>query len=443
MEVRRRALRAALAAIAALAACGGATIAFAATSFSDPAGDNNAAPDVTSVTVAEATATSLTITVRVANHQSLPRDSWLNVWFDLDLNPNTGDEGDEALIQFFDDGGLRYFHWNGSELARRPTLDMSGTFAAGLFTLTLPTSTFESASTFGVLVVGARAQDIGGDEDLVATDFAPDGGAARGRYVAPGPSSFTDASGDHDAAPDVTRVQVADTKAGTIAFTIATPSHARLSPDNWVELDVDVDRRRSTGNGGVDVYVQLFRGRAFAGRWNATSEEFDTVRNAGVRGRSSNGVVTLEVPRRLLDDAARFDFYVLSGDSDVDEEQDFAMDIAPDGDAWWRYALANRPALRLIAGGATGLPARPRAGAAFTVVVPIRRSDTGRGLTAGSVACRVTVQGQRVASAGRIAGGAARCSLVVPAGARGAVAGSLTVRSGGKSVVTRFSFTIR
>jgi hypothetical protein len=441
MRPRRSSIGVAAAVAAAVGACALATIAFAAASFSDPAGDNNASPDVTSVTVTDSAASILTITVQVANYQTLPENSWLNLWFDLDSNANTGADGDEALVQYFGDGGLRVFRWSGSELVRRTVAELSGSFVAGVLTVTAPKSMFDNSTTFGVLVVGSRAQDVGADEDLVASDFAPNSG--RGRYAAPGPSSFTDAAGDHDAAPDMTRVRVADTKSGTITFTIETPSHGALSAGTWLELDIDVDRRRGTGDGGVDLYVHVSGGRVHVGRWNAGEREFAVLRNTAVRARNGDGVVTIDVPRRLLDDVAGFDFYFLSGDSAVDEEEDFAVDIAPDGESWWKYTLVNKAPLRLLAGAPRGIPARPRAGASFTIVLPVRRSDTSRGITSGTVSCNVRIQGQRVRASGRVTGGAARCSLVVPAGARGGVSGSMTVRSAGKSVATRFAFPIR
>ena len=68
--------------------------ALAAASFSDPPGDNNAAPDVTTVAVSETPDGNLTIAATLANYQALPANSWVNLWFDLDSNQQTGDAGD-------------------------------------------------------------------------------------------------------------------------------------------------------------------------------------------------------------------------------------------------------------------------------------------------------------------------------------------------------------
>jgi hypothetical protein len=415
-------------------------VALGAASFSDRAGDNNAAPDVTGVTVSESAEGILTVSVTVANYQALPVNGWVNLWFDLDNNPRTGDAGDEALLQHFDDGGMRFHRWVGSELVRRPATGMAGAFAAGVLTITLPRSALDSVPTFGVLAVGLRAQDDGDGGENVAADYAPDDG--RARYVSPGPLSTVDAAGDQDAAPDITDVAVSDTKAGRIRFAVATPSHTMLPPSTWIELDFDVDRRRSTGDAGVEAYVAYEEGEVYAARWSSDEDDFVQVRRSGVTARSAGGMVTFDVPRSFLAEVASFDFYFVSGDSTEDEDN--AIDFAPNGNRWWRYALANKPPLRLVAGAPRGTPTRPIAGRRFTVSVPVLRSDTARGVTSGSVACDVRIAGVRVSAAGRVRAGQASCSVSVPKSASGAgLRGSMTVRSGRASVTARFAFAVR
>lgn len=437
MRARPRAVVGLACACAGLALAAGA---FGAASFSDRAGDNNAAPDVTGVTVSESAEGILTVSVTVANYQTLPVNGWVNLWFDLDNNPRTGDAGDEALLQYFDDGGMRFHRWVGSELVRRPATGMAGAYAAGVLTITLPRSALDSVTTFGVLAVGLRAQDDGDGGENVAADYAPDDG--RARYVSPGPLSTVDAVGDQDAAPDITKVDVGDTKAGRVRFAVSTPNHVTLPPGTWIELDVDVDRRRSTGDGGVEAYVALEEGAVYAARWDSDEDDFVEVRRSGVTARSAGGVVTFDVPRSFLGDVASFDFYFVSGDSSDDEDN--AIDLAPNGNAWWKYTLAYKPPLRLVAGVPRGTPARPVPGRRFAVSVPVLRSDTARGITSGSVACDIRVAGERVGATGRARTGLASCSLLVPESAAGAtLRGSMTVRSGGKSVRARFTFAVR
>ncbi len=118
---------------AALAACAFvfAGVALSAGSYSDTLGDANAAPDLTSVTVAEPVAGSLQITVSVGNFQSLPTNSWINIWFDLDSDPTSGDSGDEALVRYLWDGVVELHAWNGSQLVEGPTAGDYGELQRG------------------------------------------------------------------------------------------------------------------------------------------------------------------------------------------------------------------------------------------------------------------------------------------------------------------------
>lgn len=410
-----------------------AGVGLAASSYSDGSGDNNAAPDIASVTVSESPEGVLTVVVGIGNYQVLPGTSLLDLWFNLDNNRQTGDEGDEALVEYSASGIVDFYRWNGREMVRRPATGMAAAFVAGTLTFTGPKSAFDNATSFGVLVVGQRSQKIF-DDEFVAVDWAPDLG--RSSYVAPGPLSFPDPAGDMDAAPDVTSVEVSDTKAGTITFAITTQNVTTLARDTRVDVWLDLDRRTSNG---AEAIVGFENGRAYALRWDPSEEEFIPVRGSGVRGRSAGGVVTLDVPRGSLDDPHRFSFYVQGADWDPDEETDTAIDLAPNGTAWWTYALANKPPVRLIAGEPYGSPAKPRPGKAFAVNVPVRRSDTGRGIASGRAICTVVAGGKKEPAKGTVRRGVAKCALVIPAGA-GAVRGSMTVLSAGKSVTVPFAF---
>ena len=61
--------------------------ALGARGYTDIADDTNAAPDITSLEIAEATPGVLTIRVSIANFQDLPGNSWVNLWFDVDSDP--------------------------------------------------------------------------------------------------------------------------------------------------------------------------------------------------------------------------------------------------------------------------------------------------------------------------------------------------------------------
>jgi len=417
-----------------------ASLAFGAATFADSPGDDNAAPDVTSVVVSEAPDGMLILVVSVGNYQSLPADSWFNFWFDLDSNPQTGDEGDEALVRYLADGGIDFYLWDGAELTERSPAGITGRYDAGVLTLTAPESAFGGLSAFGILAVSARAQAFA-ETEFIATDFAPD--RDRSTYTGPAAASFPDPSADQDAAPDITSVRVSDAKDGWISFAISTPNYATLPGEAVLILSLDLDNKASTGDNGAEGLITAIGGEVQLERWDAQAQEWvgDPLPTR-LRVRNAGNVVTVDLHRSELVDAARFGFGVTAADLDLGSESILGADFAPEDGTFWRYTLANKPALRLLVAPALGSPARPRAGRPFTVSLPVLRSDTKRGITSGTVTCNITADGTKVRATGRVRAGRGQCSLVVPQGAS-AIRGSMTVRSGGKSVSARFSFKVR
>lgn len=419
-----------------------AGLGLAASSFSDVAGDNNEAPDVRSVTVVETPAGTIAVSVAVGNYQSLPANSWFNVWFDLDSNANTGDEGDEALARYVSEGALEFFRWNGSELVAQPTTGMTSSFSAGALTLAIPKAALDNATTFGVLAVGSRSQELG-ESAFVASDFAPDRG--RSAYVAPAQVAFADPAGDQDGAPDITSVKVTDAKNGWISIAISTPNYVQLPAEALLLVSIDRDNRARTGDGGAEVLITTIAGEVSVARWEPRMERWiDDDPPTRARVRNSGNVVTVEINRSELENAPRFGVAVAAFDINVEGEVIRGVDFAPDSVGFYRYALANKPALMLTATRLFATPARPQAGKRFTVNLGVRRSDTSRGITAGTVVCRVLANKKLVPAKGSVAGGNGRCSFVVPKGTSGSMLlGTITVRAGGKSVSADFSYVVR
>lgn len=417
-----------------------AGVALSAASFSDVAGDDNAAPDVTAVNVSEGPDGVLTLSVAVANYQALPANSWFNIWFDLDSDQSTGDAGDEALIRYLSDGAMAFYLWDGSMLVEQAADGMSGRYEAGVLTLTAPKSALGTMTSFGILAVSSRGQALGAEE-FIASDYAPDSG--RLAYVSPVQAAFSDPTSDEDAAPDITSVRVTDAKDGWVSFAISTPNYATLPGESVLVLEIDSDNRESTGDEGSEILITSVAGEPALERWNADTQTWgDDTSPTRVRTRNEGNLVTVDVHRSELGESARFGFAVIAADIDTFSETVLAVDFAPDDRAYFKYSLVNKPALRLIAGKTLGTPLRPRAGKPFTVSLPVRRSDTNRVITSGAVSCNVTAAGKKVPAAGRVRAGRAQCTFVVPRNAS-AVRGSLTVRSGGTAVTARFSFKVR
>ena len=416
-------------------------VASGAASFADSTGDDNASPDITAVAVSEPAAGTLSVAVTVANYQTLPDESWFNLWFDLDNNPNTGDpSGDEALVRFLGDGGVEHYLWNGSAMAETPATGMTGAFSAGVATVTIPKTGPFAVATFGILAVSARGQTLAGDM-YITSDFAPNAG--RSSWTSPTPGSFPDAANDHGAVPDIAQVRVTDAKNGWLRFEVSTPNRQALTEASAIILTFDADNKSRTGSGGADVSLTDVGGKIELERWNTSRRAWrpDTAPTR-VREKSRANLVVVEVHRSELGSGPRFGFKVASVHVDLALGEAMGFDFAPNNLSWWRYKLANPAALRLLVGRAIGLPARPHAGAPFTISLPVRRSDTNQALTSGSVTCNVIVAGKRVAAQGRIRGGRAQCTMRVPS-TGATVSGSVTVRSGGAKVSSRFSFRVQ
>ena len=423
----------------AAAALLGAGTALAARSYVDPADDANDAPDITSVSVAEATAGTLTIGVSVGNYQSLPSSSWVNLWFDLDSDPSTGDDGDEALVRYSADGEMELYSWDGSRLVAGTTSGMTGTFAAGVLTMSVPRTSIAAAGPFGILAVSSRGQGEG-SEQLIASDYAPDVG--RSAFAGTAPSAFPDPAGDEDAAPDITSVRVSDAKSGWVTFAISTPNYAALPSEALLAVFIDADENARTGDAGAEVRLTIADRQVALERWDPQARDWrpDT-RPTRARMRSATNVVSADVHISELGNAPRFRFALLSADVDAAAPAILAVDFAPDDSSSFLYALANKPALTLTITRRIISSARPKAGEPFIVGLAVTRSDTRRPIASGSVTCKVLVAGTKVPARGRVTGGVGRCTFDVPATARGAaVRGTITVRSGGKAVSASFSF---
>ena len=417
-------------------------LALAASSYPDAAGDNNEAPDLRTVTLAEAADGTLSVAVAVDNYQSLPADSWINVWFDLDSDQSTGYDGDEALVQYLSTGVLALYRWNGTGLTKEPTTGISASFASGVLTLTVPKEVVGGLTAFGVLAIASRSQSIG-DIKFIASDAAPDTG--RSPYVGPAQMAFTDLVDDHDSAPDITSVQVSDSKDGWVRIAVSTPNYARLPSNSVLLLSIDRDNHVSTGDSGTEIQITALGGEMLFQRWDPEAKNWVDDR-APTRARvlNSGNVVTFEIHESELENTPSFGFAVVALDVDLASESVRAVDVVPDSKRYYKYRLANEPALLLTATKLFATPSRPSSGKRFTVNLGVRRSDTSRGIRSGAVVCNVTVAKKRVQARGGVAGGSAHCSFVVPAGSSGAaLRGTITVRTDGTSVSQRFGYVVR
>jgi hypothetical protein len=251
-----------------------------------------------------------------------------------------------------------------------------------------------------------------------------------------GNKSFSDATGDSGTAPDLTTVEVTDT-GGFVAFKIA----ATLVPSSSIQLSIDTDRDRATGDEhGHELWVAVFQegdGKSYwdADRWNGTKWDDDAkvdVVSQTFPGREEIGFKAAEAG---ISGPFDFDVHSIKMLADAVEGQDHA----PDSIVPWTYELAATRTATLALGQPRFTPARVVSGKALTVTVPVR----GSAPTDGTTTCTVRVGARSAKGRGTAGSGWATCRLVVPKGSSGKTArGSILVSSGGASVTRTFTVRI-
>ena len=158
-------------------ALAGAGSARAETSFTDPAGDSGAAPDVTGVAVANDQAGTVTFRLRVVNQPDLAADGEVVLVIDSDRNETTGDAAgfDYVLILSGSERSWLFGHWNGTDFDfdTTPSNTVRVAYAAGLMTFSVNRSELAGTAAFSFLVL---ASQIDADGEIVESDDAPDDG---------------------------------------------------------------------------------------------------------------------------------------------------------------------------------------------------------------------------------------------------------------------------
>ena len=408
------------------------------TSYADAEGDANTPADIVSVGAADGSAGTIVVTVDVANYRTLPPNSSFSVWFDVDASPSTGnEEGREARVRYESSGAIGLELWSGTRLTAQPPTGISGGFADGRFTLSVPRGTLGVTADYGVYVVSARGQPAGSGE-FVASDAAPDSG----NYHGPSSVRFSDPAGDHHSAPDIAAIRVSESEGGWVDFAITMPNALALPRVPVVGLSIDVDDDLATGDSGADVVLTSRGADVVMDRWSERSRSWVPVIDdvPRVRAGVSGPVVTLGVHRSELGAGSRFGFAVLA--AGLAAGTGFTgVDFTPDGARFFRYVLEEPSQVTLVAGKLRVTPARPVRGSRFSVVTTVSRSD-GVPTRSGSVRCVAKAGAKRLIPISLYLNGRASCSFTVPQNAK-RVTGSMTVRADGVSSTIPFSYRVR
>ncbi len=164
------------------------------TNYQDSAGENPAAPDITTLTVSNTDAGMLSFRVNVPNRPSFGQDMLIVLFVDADNNSATGDpdplgQGVDYVVEIFG-GEAALFRWDGTNFTRRagdpPATSLIFSYQGGI---TINISTAELGNTkalkFNVLVFsGITIDSTTGDLDFTNAvgDIAPAAGAGLYQY---------------------------------------------------------------------------------------------------------------------------------------------------------------------------------------------------------------------------------------------------------------------
>jgi hypothetical protein len=290
----------------------------------------------------------------------------------------------------------------------------------------------------------------------LAVVFPVVGGATPARATA-NSVSFQDSRGEDPQGPDITTVTASNDNTGLISFKIDVPNQAQLSGEKLVDILVDADNNKASGdqdplNQGADYAIELFQQQANLYQWDGQTYSRSAAgpSQATLIFADSATGPTISINASELGGTKKFNFNVtvISGlKFDDSGNLDFSgahADFAPDlGHGLYPFEVKVAP-LKLLAKNFKRSPSRPRAGAAFTMSMTAVRNDTGAAIQGGTVNCGAKAGGATLAArVHRFAGTRAMCTWQIPASARGkAFRGSITVVFEGKKVTKTFSSSI-
>jgi hypothetical protein len=176
----------------------------------------------------------------------------------------------------------------------------------------------------GVALAFAAPVEAAPGRTLASTDWGDD---APVRAAAANSATYSDASGDGGAGPDLANITVSNDDAGTITFRIELPNRPTLPEALDLQIAIDADFNPGTGDpyDGAE-YVLVATGEGYGlGRWNGSAWEaasFTTL-NADY----SAGVLTFTINASDLGGTADFLFWV---GVDEDPASSIFTDVAPE-----------------------------------------------------------------------------------------------------------------
>jgi hypothetical protein len=272
------------------------------------------------------------------------------------------------------------------------------------------------------------------------------GASAQSRAVA-ATVTYTDASGDSGAAPDITNVTVSgDPASGSLTFSVTAVGYQPASADGqyrslWVWIDSDKNASTGDPQDGTEFGIGAVND-AGALKWGA--ERWDGARwvsgvSATTSASHSGDTITWQLNASDLGGSTSFRFYVYSRIAPDANSANTAHDEAPDGVGWWTYDPAGSTATTTTAATTTAtasapprsmtvfysptiaqpatVPARLVAGAHVTLAFRVTRDQ--KPLKSGKMVCNPTVAGKVIPHTASFGNGVARLAFIVPKTAKG------------------------
>lgn len=275
------------------------------------------------------------------------------------------------------------------------------------------------------------------------------GSALAQSRAAAGSVTYTDASGDSGAAPDITAATVSgDLASGSLTFTVTATGYQPTSSDGQyreVAVWIDTDKNAATGDPHDGTEFGVFADNDPSGfywgiaRWSGSS--WVDARSATTGESRIGDTITWRLNVPDLGGATSFNFYVHTMIAPNENSDSTAHDDAPEGTAWWSFDVtgstttttattttttttpSSAPARTMTMmywptiAAPTTVPKRLVAGAHVTVTFRVTRD--GRPMKSGKMICDPSVAGRVVPHAESFRNGIARLAFVVPKTAKG------------------------
>jgi hypothetical protein len=247
-------------------------------------------------------------------------------------------------------------------------------------------------------------------------------------------SSWDDPSGDSGPVADLTKIVVTSDDSGTIKFELTYGNRTALGPDDRIQIYLDTDGNQSTGNQGYDYGIGLVSGDAVLKR--GTASGFEETSHATFSASADGRTVT--VNRSELGGTSRFLFFVRS-DSLVASES--AEDVAPDASdrvfVYWVVGPRPEKILAIFA------PKFPKAGTAFSAVVPFVQLEDGGTVPPEKLGCKATLNGKPLTGKASLRP-VARCRWKLPRSTKGKTLSiTITVTQNGATSAFAWRFKVR